>query len=832
MQKVRVVQNSFQFGEVSDSLIMRTDSPVYGASAQRVENMIVTAEGSLKKRYGLKHIYDYSLTYDSAHPAQSHLFKFEFDENEKYVISVENQKVRCFQLETSGAVTLVSTITTDTNGDALPFDQDYLQEYTYAQYGDVMFICHPLFAPRMLIRTGLTSFEITPYTFDQRADNKVTYQPYSKFQATNVFLDPTSTTGTIGVRLYYNVDQGVLDGGIGYSPWVPHASATGEFGVDGIFPEARQVEVTCTVASSGRTHTVTGIDEAGNTSYEILDTSGTSAVTTLKYFRSVTSITTTDTSVGGFSYRTGTKGLPTYFTDDHVGTVLRYGGQEIDITAIDSPALAQGSVVDELKRRLSVLNPLRTIDGSSTVEVTMLGHGFAGGESITIEDASAVGGINTGNLNGARTVGSIIDENTFTFTAGGSASSAEDGGGYVKIVSHAPTLDWDEQSWSAVRGYPAAIAFHENRLCFAGTLAEPDTVWMSKIGSFFNFDVGEAEDTDSINLVAATGDVNQIRYMVSNRDLQIFTASGELYVPTYLNQAITPTNAQIRKQTPYGSEYVQPASIDGATIFVQTGGRIVREYLYTDSEDAYTSTSISTIASHLIDEPKCMAVVHSGFGLPDSYAAITLGNGDMTLFSSNRAEKRASWTRVTTNGSFCSVVAIHDRLFANIWYNNKLQLCEFDTEVGLDKWVSGTIAANKLDVSQAFSDGDVVKVIDDEDVYIGEFTVDSSDEIDLTGYSGTVYAGLDYTVKVITNPVDASLGSGPATGEIRGITNVVVDVKSTKSMKVNSRSVVSSEFTGKKEVRLLGYNRNPQVTIEQDQPTSMQVNGIVAELIV
>ena len=355
---------------------------------------------------------------------------------------------------------------------------------------------------------------------------------------------------------------------------------------------------------------------------------------------------------------------------------------------------------------------------------------------------------------------------------------------------------------------------------------------MSKIGSFFNYDVGEAEDTDSINLVAATGDVNQIRYMVSNRDLQIFSASGELYVPTYLNQAITPTNAQIRKQTPYGSEFVQPASIDGATIFVQTGGRIVREYLYTDSEDAYTSTSISTIASHLIDDPKCMAVVHSGFGLPDSYAAITLGNGDMTLFSSNRAEKRASWTRVTTDGSFCSVVAIHDRLFANIWYDNQLQLCEFEAEVGLDKYVSGTIAANKLDVSQAFADGDVVKVVDDENNYLGEFTVDSSDEIDLTGYSGVVYAGLDYTAKVISNPVDASLGNGPATGEIRGITNVVVDVRSTKSMKVNSRPVVREQFTGKKEVRLLGYNRNPQVTIEQDEPTSMQVNGIVAELIV
>ena len=56
----------------------------------------------------------------------------------------------------------------------------------------------------------------------------------------------------------------------------------------------------------------------------------------------------------------------------------------------------------------------------------MLAHGFAGGESITISNASAVGGINTGQLNGARTVSSIIDENTFTFTAGGSASSAAD----------------------------------------------------------------------------------------------------------------------------------------------------------------------------------------------------------------------------------------------------------------------------------------------------------------------------------------------------------------------------------------------------------------------
>ena len=317
MQKVRVAQNSFQFGEISDSLIMRTDSPVYVSSAQRVENMVVTAEGSLKKRHGLKHHYDYSIAYDSSYKEQSHLFKFEFDDNEAYVISVEHQKVRCFFLDNAGTYTtagdlhLVETITQDTSSNALPFDKVYLQEYTFAQYGDVMFICHPLFAPRMLTRTALDAFEISVYSFDQRADNKITYQPYSKFQASGVTLDPSASSGN-GITL------------------------------------------------------------------------------------------TTSTA---------------YWVADHVGTTVRYGGAEIEITGYTSSTVVTGNVVDELKIRLSVLNPFRTIDGSAVVEVTHLNHGFAGGESITIEEASAVGGINASQINGTRTITGIVNENVFEVTA-------------------------------------------------------------------------------------------------------------------------------------------------------------------------------------------------------------------------------------------------------------------------------------------------------------------------------------------------------------------------------------------------------------------------------
>ena len=734
MQKVRVPISSFQFGEVSDSLISRNDTPILNSSAQRVENFLVLPEGGLRKRHGLKHIHDYALTYDANTPYKSVLTSFIFDDNEEYVISIENQKLRAFRLLADGSVSLVATVTSDVNSAALPFDEDYANEYTFAQYGDVMWVCHPLFSPRLVTRTSLTTFEVSTFSFDTRADNSKIYQPYYNFQAQGVTLDPSAATGT-GITLTTSVN---------------------------------------------------------------------------------------------------------YWVAGHVGATIRYHESEITITSVTSATVAVGNVVDTLKIRLAVLNPLRTIEGSTTVEVTHIGHGFAGGETIVIEEAAAVGGINTGNLNGTRTVGDIIDENTYTFTAGGSASSSEDGGGYVKIETHAPTTDWYEQAFSAVRGYPAAVCFHENRLVFGGTLAQPDTIWMSQIGKYFNFDVGDAEDTDSFDLTAATGQVNEIRYMVSNRDLQVFTGSGELYIPTYLNQAITPTNAQIRKQTPYGTEFILPASIDGATIFVQHDGHTVREYLYTESEDAYTASAVSTLSGHLIQHPRFMTVVHSGFDLADSYAFLVFKNGEGALFSSNRAEKRASWTRVTTPGIFSSTVAVHNRLFANVYdADGYLHLCEFSEDVGLDLYLYKTVSTNTVDVSDLYNSGDVVDVIgikDGKQSYLGEFTVSVGEEVDLSLYSESAfthaYVGKAFTAKIVSNPIDVTSGNGPVTGDVRGISNVILDLKGARSFKINNRSFSpDNAITGKKEIRVLGHSRDPQVTIEQKDPLPLQVNGLIAELV-
>lgn len=890
MQKVRVPINSFQYGEVSDSLSMRVDTPIYSASASTIQNMVVMAEGSLIKRKGLENHINHGITYDATYPEQSVLVPFVYDDNEQYIVSIQHQALKVYQIASNdGSVGSINVnITAGTDGVAVPFDREFLKEYTTAQLGDVLYICHPLFAPRLLTRTSLTTFEISTFSFDKRSDNKQTYQPYNQFHPQGTKLDPDAASGTDIVFRVFNTNLTEDDDAIRDIAAIP-ASEMEDLTLDGAlasnndvsFSQARQITITSAGNVSGINFIITGTNQDG---VSITNSShagpNNSTVIVPILYKTITKIqasthTTNTVKIGVTNQeavpyfdvtgsRNNTTATGTYASSAHIGSTIRYGGNEILITGVNSSEQARGTILDSLTKRLEVLNPFRTNSGSAVVEVSQPAHGFSGGEVITVSEAVAVGGIAASNLNGSRTINAIIDDNTYSFTAAGSSNASADGGGFVKIATHAPSLDFDEQSFSAKRGHPAAVAIHQNRLVFGGTLDQPDTLFFSKIGSFYNFDVGEALDNEAIIATAATGTVNSIRHLVSNRDLQIFTNSSEFYVPTFENKAITPTNLQIKKQTPYGSSFTQPVEIDGATVFVQSNGRIVREYIYTDSEQAYSASPVSSIASHMIDNPKYSTVAHSGFNQPDSYAAFTNEDGTLALFSSNRTERRASWTKLTVEGGrFSSLASIGDRMFANVYDAfNKLHLCEFTRDVGLDNYVFTPIASGVVSVSGVYVQGNVIDVIivnnlEEFQQYIGTFTVAANATVDISEYVADItvngqtvnstylraYAGKKFNSKIVTNEIDASMGNGPVTGEVRGIGKVVLDLKDAHSLVVNTKNVsigskvngffyALNSLTGKTEVKMTGFTRSPRITIEQEAPLPLQVNGLVVELIV
>jgi hypothetical protein len=752
MARVRVPITNFQYGEVSPSLVSRTDTKVYPNSAKSVENFFLRNEGGLLKRFGTKRIYEFDTTLDTDKFQQHRIVPFIFSDDERYIISLEHLKIRCFQISpTTGDISLVATVTQDVDSAALPITHDILHEITFAQSGDVMFLAHNTFMIRKLVRTSLTTFEVETYQFAESADGYRINQPYYPFQDLTVTLNPSASTG------------------------------------------------------NNRTLT---------TSANYFDTTGTQS--------------------GG-----------NYPDSKHIGIILRYHDNEVLITSVQSATQATGNITNQLLVHLDV-DALETTEGIADVEMTFPLHGLSTGNSIVISEAGAVGGIARNQINGTRTVQEIVDENVIVFTAGANASSSTVGGGSPKVVTHAPTTQWSEQSYSALRGFPAAVAFHENRLWFGGTISQPDGLWGSKSSEYFNFDVGDAEDNDALDLTASIGEINSIRHIVSNRDLQVFTSTSEFYIPSFVEKPITSSNARIKRQTPFGASYVKPFSFDGATIYVQKHGSVVREFVYSDAEGAYVANGISQLSSHLINNPIQMSVLNGAINRPESYAFFVNQDGDIALLTSNRAEERAGWARFTTKGKFHSICTVDDRVFLVGLYDTgtgtkKYILTEFDSNLNLDFSNTFTGTAGVFDVSAHFENGAVVDVVDDTD-YIGQFTV-AGGNVDVSAVSEITSAeiGYSFTVNAETLPIDANVQGGPLTGNPRSVNRVILDVLDTLSVTVNGKEVairrVGDDLSldrvaiqGKQEFRLLGYSKDPTIKITQSAPLSLQINGIIAEV--
>lgn len=536
-----------------------------------------------------------------------------------------------------------------------------------------------------------------------------------------------------------------------------------------------------------------------------------------------------------------------HFTSGHVGVRLLIGETEAVITGYTSGTQVTAYLYGTLETQLDV-DAFRTKKDTDKVEVTHALHGLSAGATIVVSEAGGVGGISAANLNGSRTISRIIDANRYEFTAGASATSEADGGGSPVISSASPTTEWYEQSYSTVRGFPQAITFHEDRLWFGGTPSQPDGLWGSRTGYYFDFNLGDAEDGDAIDLDANVGVTNQIRHLVSNRDLQVFSSQGEFYVPAFQDAPVTPAKAKISIQTPVGTGYMRPQSVDGGTLFVQATGTAVREYLYTDAEGAYTSNSVSLLSSHLISNPVQLAVVQGALARPSSYGFFLMDNGELAVFHSMRSEQKAGWMRWTTEGRFHSVCAIDEDLYActvrdNGSGSNALYLEKFTTAMSMDFSNDFTGTAGVFDVSGHFANGATVEVVDADDDYLGTFTV-ANNEVDVSAVKPTSTAaeiGYRYVPEIITLPIDAQVQGGPLTGEPRKITKVVLDLYQTGSVSVNGtslqlRSVTHTvgsaidPITGKKEFRVLGYSRDPRVTISQEAPLPVQINGLITEV--
>jgi len=418
-------------------------------------------------------------------------------------------------------------------------------------------------------------------------------------------------------------------------------------------------------------------------------------------------------------------------------------------------------------------------------------------------------------------------------------------GNFSQAVANTTARDtWKEQVFSSRHGYARSVLFHDQRLIFGGSRDLPNHLFFSKVAEYYNFDTGTGLDDESIQIQIAENQVSEIKSMASLRHLAVFTSEQELYVPTVDERPLTPSTIAIKKQTSFGSGAVKPEEFDGAIVFLTKSKGAIREFIYSDISQAYNSDALTILSQHLIVSPVDMAAQREAADQVEAYLYVVNSDGTIAVFASIRKEKLQGWFSYTTDGSFKNIVVVNRKVYAvvertiNSATFTSLELLDntYHTDCGV-KLTSGS-ATTAWTVSHLPNTTVVVK---SGNYSLGEYTTDGSGNITVSDAVEEIEVGINYTPTLTTLPPEFQLSDGVSIGQKRRIVRAVLDLNETLNVKTKGTTVlirrVTDDFsleptplTQRKEVYLLGWSSEGTVTITQDQPLGITLNGLMLEV--
>ena len=499
---------------------------------------------------------------------------------------------------------------------------------------------------------------------------------------------------------------------------------------------------------------------------------------------------------------------------------------------------------------------------------------------------------------GSHTVGTgvAVVASATTGINGGSGFLATDVGrlirfrdGYMKVTARADTTnitveiiedlgsstastDFALGSFSDTTGHPTCVTFFEQRLVFAGTTDQPQTVFFSKSGDYENMNEnrgGTIADDDAIIYTIASNQVNAIRFMTATRTLIIGTAGGEFTVSGGgTDVAITPTNILIKKQSNHGAANLDAVSAGNATLFVQRAKRKVRELAYNFDVDGYLAPDMTILAEHITEGGVTQMAYQQE---PNSILWMVRNDGQLIGFTYQRDQQVTAWHRHIFGGVFGSGNAVCESVSVIPTDDNEYQVyviikrtinsvtrryVEYLNNFDFDETDDTTF--NFLD-SQLNYDGSATTTISGLDHLEGQSvsilangathpdkTV-SSGSITLDRSSTKVKVGLSYTSLLQTMRLDAGSQDGTSQGRTKRIFDVTIRMYESIGVEVgpdlsnmeripfrSSADDMDSGlgvFTGDKEVEFRGnYETDGFVFVRQTQPLPLTILSLYPKL--
>ena len=169
---------------------------------------------------------------------------------------------------------------------------------------------------------------------------------------------------------------------------------------------------------------------------------------------------------------------------------------------------------------------------------------------------------------------------------------------------------WQESAFSGVQGFPRTVYIFEQRLVLGGTVANPDSLFFSKVGNIFQLMQDRLQQdastnvsglgfsgaeltTDPFFVTISSDEVDEITWLGGFKELLVGTLGSEMTVTS--DAFLSPTDIKIRKQTAHGGKNVKPVQIDNVVYFVSADGRKLRSFKFNDANGSFVSNDISLL---------------------------------------------------------------------------------------------------------------------------------------------------------------------------------------------------------------------------------------------
>lgn len=156
-------QTNFSTGELDPRLRSRVDLEQYNNALEQATNVVIQPQGGMKRRPGLKHIFELPNTSTESAGNGVRLIPFEFNVDDSYMLAFTHQRMHIIK---NGA--LITAI----NGGADNFltttiTSAMLDQISWTQSADTLIVVHPDLAPTRIVR-GATdaSWTASTITFD------------------------------------------------------------------------------------------------------------------------------------------------------------------------------------------------------------------------------------------------------------------------------------------------------------------------------------------------------------------------------------------------------------------------------------------------------------------------------------------------------------------------------------------------------------------------------------------------------------------------------------------------------------------------------------------